>query len=325
MPLHTTLCDRLGIDVPIIQAGASIYTSADLASAVSNAGGLGSLGVWQRSTTDLEASLRMLRDSTDRPFALNHVVPDLDEDAFEITLKAHPAVVAFALDDAGALVDRVHAAGSLAMQQICTVEQAERAAANGIDLIVAQGSEAGGYAGDSVSTLALVPQVVDAVDPIPVIAAGGIADGRGVAAALALGAAGVNLGTRFLATKESPVSSTFRRQIAESVSEQWRQFDFPNTIRPNPGARGYGTKLRLRSNDFTRTCEERLRAGTLEVAEVQAQLMDAIAEGRLDEIFVSAGHSAGMISEVPSVADVITSIVADVGTASRRLHSVVQP
>jgi enoyl-[acyl-carrier protein] reductase II len=153
MALHTKLCDLLGIEAPIIQAGASIYTSAELAAAVSNAGGLGSLGVWQRSTSDLESSLRALRAATDRPFALNHVVPDLDQDAFEITLQARPAVVAFALDDAGALVELVHDAGSLAMQQICTVDQAERAAANGVDLIVAQGSEAGGYAGDSVSTL----------------------------------------------------------------------------------------------------------------------------------------------------------------------------
>jgi enoyl-[acyl-carrier protein] reductase II len=323
MPLHTKLCDVLGIEVPIIQAGASIYTSAELAAAVSNAGGLGSLGVWQRSTTDLEASLRTLQETTDRPFALNHVVPDLNHEAFEITLRARPAVIAFALDDAGALVERVHDAGSLVMQQICTVHQAERAAANGVDLIVAQGSEAGGYAGDSVSTLALVPQVVDAVDPIPVIAAGGIADGRGVAAALALGAAGVNLGTRFLATKESPVSSTFRRHIVESASEEWRQFDFQNVIRPNPGTLGYGTKLRMRVNDFTRVSEGQLRAGTLEVAEVQAQLLRAREEGRLDEIFVSAGHSAGMISDVPSAAEVVRSLVAEAATASRQLHSFV--
>jgi NAD(P)H-dependent flavin oxidoreductase YrpB (nitropropane dioxygenase family) len=135
----------------------------------------------------------------------------------------------------------------------------------------------------------------------------------------------VNLGTRFLATKESPVSSTFRGHIVESASEEWRQFDFQNAVRPNPGTLGYGTKLRLRVNDFTRGSEGQLRAGTLEVAEVQAQLLRALGEGRLDEIFVSAGHSAGMISDVPSAAEVVMSLVAEAASASRQLHSFVGP
>jgi enoyl-[acyl-carrier protein] reductase II len=227
MALRTRLCGLLGIEVPVIQAGMSIYTSAELAAAVSNAGGLGSLGVWQRSLDDLEHSLRTLNALTDRPFALNHVVPDLDEEAFDGCLRASPAVMAFALDDAGrSLVERVHDAGGLAMQQLSTVAQAERAADNGVDLIVAQGSESGGFAGVEVSTLALLPQVVDAVAPVPVIAAGGIGDGRGVAAALVLGAAGVNLGTRFLATRESAVSEVFRRHIVQSASGDWQQVEW---------------------------------------------------------------------------------------------------
>ena len=303
--IRTTFCDLVGIEVPVVQAGMSIYTSAELAAAVSNAGGLGSLGVWQRSMDDLERSLRTLAELTDRAFALNHVVPDLSEEAFERCLRAAPAVVAFALDDAGPLVDRVHDVGSLAMQQVTTVDQAERAAENGVDLIVAQGSESGGYSGDEISTMALVPQVVDAVDPIPVVAAGGIADGRGVAAALALGAAGVNLGTRFLATRESPVSALFRQRIIDSKSGDWRQFEFQNTVRPNPGTLGYGTKLRMLVNDFTLRCEEQFRSGSLDVDAIQAELLQALSDKRIDELLVSAGHSAGLIQDVPSAGDVV--------------------
>jgi enoyl-[acyl-carrier protein] reductase II len=196
--LRTPLCALVGIDVPVIQAGMSVFTSPRLVAAVSNAGGPGSLGVWQRPTEQLRRDISELRDVTDRPFALNHVVPDLDPVGFELTLELAPAVVSFALDDAGDLVDRVHDVGSLAMQQVTTVHDAEVAVEHGADIVVAQGGEAGGYGG-SVATLALVPQVVDAVRPTPVIAAGGIADGRGLAAAIVLGAAGVNLGTRFLA------------------------------------------------------------------------------------------------------------------------------
>ena len=204
--LRTPLCDLLDIEHPIIQAGMSTYTSPALVAAVTNAGGLGSLGVWRREVGDLERDLAELRGLTDGKFALNHVVPQLNDAAFTLSLTARPAVISFALDDAGELVKRVHDAGSLAMQQITTVRQAEEAAALGIDILVAQGGEAGGYGG-VVATLALVPQVVDAVHPIPVVAAGGIADGRGLAAALVLGAAGGDNASRFLACEEAPISS----------------------------------------------------------------------------------------------------------------------
>src|SRR5262245_7851926 len=195
--LRSPLCDLVGIEVPLVQAGMSIFTSPALAAAVSEAGALGSLGAWNRPTDQFRRDLAELRELTERPFAVNHVVPDCNTDAFAATLEHAPAVISFALDDAGDLVRRVHDAGSLAMQQITTVRQAQLAADRGVDIIVAQGGEAGGYGG-VVSTLSLVPQVVDAVGPVPVVAAGGIADGRGIAAALALGAAGVNLGSRFL-------------------------------------------------------------------------------------------------------------------------------
>lgn len=170
--MRSPLCALVGIEFPIIQAGMSIFTSPRLAAAVSDAGALGSLGAWNRPTDQLRRELAELRDLTERPFAVNHVVPDLNADAFAATLKRAPTVVSFALDDAGVdLIRRVHDVGGLAMQQVTTVRQAQLAVEHGADIIVAQGGEAGGYGG-TVSTLSLIPQVVDAVRPIPVVAAG---------------------------------------------------------------------------------------------------------------------------------------------------------
>ncbi len=246
---QSPLCELVGIEVPLIQAGMSIFTSPALAAAVSAAGALGSIGAWNRPPEQLRRDLAELRELTDRPFAVNHVVPDLDADAFEATLEHSPAVVSFALDDAGDLMRRVQDSGSIAMQQVTTVQQAQQAAEHGADIIVAQGGEAGGYAG-TVGTLCLVPQVVDAVRPVPVVAAGGIADGRGIAAAMVLGAAGVNLGSRFLASVESPVGERWKKALVSAPSEDWIQSDFINAMNPNPGTVGYGTRMRVLRTEY---------------------------------------------------------------------------
>ena len=180
--LHTPLCTLLGIEFPIIQAGMGVFASAELAAAVSNAGGLGSVGTFLRPVEDLPQQLAHMRAWTSRPFAVNHLVPALDEGAFAHTLTARPPVIVFALGDPGDLVQRAHDVGSLVIQQVTTVQQAREAAERGVDVIIAQGGEAGGYGG-TIATFTLLPQVVDAVRPLPVVAAGGIADGRGLAAA----------------------------------------------------------------------------------------------------------------------------------------------
>ncbi len=316
--LHTQLCDLLNIRTPVIQAGMSTFTSPALVAAVSDAGGLGSLGAWHRPADQLRRDLAELRDRTDRPFAVNHVVPDLDPDGFGLTLEHPPAVVSFALDDAGSLIDPVHDAGSLVMQQITTVEQASVAAEHGADIIVAQGGEAGGYGG-TVSTLALVPQVVDAVGPIPVVAAGGIADGRGLAAALMLGAAGVNLGTRFLASRESPIAESWKRAILESASEAWIQLEFFNALEPNPGTLGYGTRVRALRTEFVEMWRQRWVENRLDAAAAQADLDAAAAEGRLEELLVFGGQSAGIIHDVLPAADIVRMISADAEQALVRV------
>src|SRR3954470_2422351 len=211
--LKTRLCDVLGIEVPIILAPMGSCTSAELAAAVSNAGGLGGIGSLFRSTAAIKRDIDTIKTLTNRHYAINHIPQSLDHEAFAHTLAGRPAVISFALGDPGDLVQQAHDVGSLVMLQVTTVAQAIEAAERGVDVIIAQGGEAGGFGG-TVSTMTLVPQVVDAVTPIPVVAAGGIFDGRGIAAAFMLGAVGVNMGTRFLASKEAPIDDIWKHAIA---------------------------------------------------------------------------------------------------------------
>lgn len=313
--MRSNLCDLVGIEVPIIQAGMSIFTSPTLVAAVCEAGALGSLGAWNRPTDQLRRELGEIRDLTDRPFAVNHVVPDLDPDAFAATIEHAPAVVSFALDGAGTdLVEQVHAAGSLVMQQITTVRQAETAAEHGADIIVAQGGEAGGYAG-TVSTLSLVPQVVDAVGPVPVVAAGGIADGRGVAAAVTLGAAGVNIGSRFLASTESPVGERWKEALLTRPSEDWIQAGFVNAMNPNPGTVGYRTRLRLLRTEFVERWELQIGEIERDPGPVLAELGKAVAAGDKEDLLVVGGQSAGLIRSVESAGAIVRTLVAEARAA----------
>jgi enoyl-[acyl-carrier protein] reductase II len=216
--LKTPLCDRFGLELPIILAPMGTCTSAELAAAVSNAGGLGGIGSLFRTTAAVKRDIDVVRRLTSRPFAVNHIPQTLDDEAFRYTLAARPAVISFTLADPGDLARQAHDVGSLVMVQITTVAQAVQAAERGAHVISAQGGESGGYCGE-VSTMALVPQVVDAVSPIPVVASGGIFDGRGIAAALMLGAVGVNLGTRFIAATEAPAPLEWKQAITAAKSE----------------------------------------------------------------------------------------------------------
>jgi nitronate monooxygenase/enoyl-[acyl-carrier protein] reductase II len=314
-PVRSELCDLVGIEVPIIQAGMSIFTSPALAAAVCDAGALGSLGAWNRPADQLRRELDELRDLTTHPFAVNHVVPDLNPDAFVVTLERAPAIVSFALDQAGTdLVEQVHDAGSLVMQQITTVDQAKIAVDHGADVIVAQGGEAGGYAG-TVSTLSLVPQVVDSVRPVPVVAAGGIADGRGVAAAVALGAAGVNVGSRFLASTESPVGERWKKALVTHPSEDWIQASFVNAMNPNPGTLGYQTRLRLLRTNFVERWEARVDEVEIDPAPVLAELNEAVAAGNREALLVVGGQSAGLIRRVEPAGAIVRALVAETRAA----------
>jgi nitronate monooxygenase/enoyl-[acyl-carrier protein] reductase II len=312
--MRTRICELLGIDVPIIQAGMSLFTGHDLVAAVSNAGGLGSLGCWRRAPDDLARQLSIIRERTRRPFAINHVVPALDEATFAMTLKARPALISLALGDPGELVKRAHDAGSKVMQQVTTVAQARQAAERGVDLIVAQGSDGGGYVG-TVAALPLIPQVVDAVRPLPVVAAGGIADGRGLAAALVLGAEGVNVGTRFLASEEAPIGLAWKRAIVNAAAEDAIRVEVLNDIMPMPGSFGYGTVLRALRSPFVDTWIDRRDEARQQCERLLADLVELTRQGRIGEALPAAGQSAGLIGDILPAGEIVRRMVAEARAA----------
>ena len=316
--LRTHLCDLLGIELPIIQAGMGPFTSAELVAAASNAGGLGSLGASQRSAEDLKKQLARTRELTGRPFAVNHLVPTLNEEAFALTLQARPAIISLALGDPGDLVKRAHDAGILVMHQVHTAHQARQAAERGVDVIIAQGGEAGGFGG-MVGALALVPQVVSAVSPTPVVAAGGIADGRGLAAALVLGAQGVNIGTRFLASVEAPISEGWKQAILAAESEDSVKVDVWNDIIPLPGTAGYGTAPRAIRTPFIEKWQRRRDDAKREAERLRGEVMMALQQGKMHELVPLAGQTAGLIREILPVREIVRRMVAEAEEALERV------
>jgi nitronate monooxygenase len=220
MTAHTTVCELLGIEHPIVQA--PISADPRLPAAVSNAGALGSVALaWADDAGDLVRETAAL---TDRPFAGNFVLSRLDQrHRLDEALSAGLRIVLLFAGDPEGYVDPVHDAGGLVMHTVGSAEEARRAAGCGADIVVAQGWEAGGHVWGRVATLPLVPAVVDAVAPVPVIAAGGIGDARGVAAVLALGAQAALLGTRFLLADEMPIHEVYRRRLmtASETDAEW--------------------------------------------------------------------------------------------------------
>jgi len=324
MIMRTRLCELLGIEYPIIQAGMGIVHPAHaLVAAVSNAGGLGSLGAALRSPSELREQLALIRERTDRPFAVNFLVSDFSEETFAAALEARPAVISFALGDPGDLVRRAHAAGAVVVHQVHTVAQAVQAAGRGVDVLIAQGGEAGGF-GQFVGTLPLIPQVVDAVRPLPVVAAGGIGDGRGVAAALLLGAEGVNMGTRFLASIEAPIGDGWKRAIITAQSEDAVKVEFWNDISRSPmGRAGYVTVPRALRTPFHDWWAQRRAEAVQRAEELRNEIQAAFAEGRFHEYMPFAGQSAGLIHEVLPVREIIRQLISQAEETLRRAPTLV--
>jgi len=308
--LKTSLCDLFGIEVPIILAPMGTCTSAEFAAAVSNEGGLGGIGSLFRSTSAVKRDIDQVRKLTSRPYAINHIPQALDAEAFRYTLEAKPPVISFALDDPGDMVQQAHNVGALVMLQVTTVSQAVQAAEHGVDVIIAQGGESGGYCGE-VSTMALVPQVVDAVSPIPVVAAGGIFDGRGIAAALMLGAVGVNLGTRFIASTEAPVPEEWKQAIIAAHSEEAIKVDILNDISPIPGTKGFPTVPRSLPTAFLTEWSGRREEARRDRDRLRGQIVSTTQVGRQHECVLWAGQTTGGIKEILPVSEIMRRLVAE--------------
>jgi enoyl-[acyl-carrier protein] reductase II len=321
--LRTSVCNLFGISVPIVLAPFGPWDEVDLAAAVCESGALGSMGTAIRSPDELREQWARFRSLTDRPFAINHTGRPFNEEAFEATLEAQPTAISFHMGVPADLIARAHDRGILWIQTVGDRRAAELALEAGSDVLVAQGSEAGGNCG-WVSTMVLVPAVVDVAGDVPVIAAGGIADGRGIAAALVLGAQGASLGTRFLATTEMPVREAWKRRIIEAdaidavkVSHSERvmpPFTIPQ-VGPPFAPRALRTPLIEQLESEPETVDPSV-AGPAAVAAIKA--------GGGEEFLPFAGQSAGLIREVLPARELVRRLLAQAEAALERGAQLVQ-
>jgi enoyl-[acyl-carrier protein] reductase II len=308
------LCSLLGIEVPIVLAPFGPWEQVDLAAAVCNAGGLGSLGTALRSTDELRSQWRRLRELTDRPFAINHTGRPLNREAFDATLEAGPAAISFHMGIPAELIARAHDRGIRWIQTVGDVDAAEAALEAGADVIIAQGTEAGGNAG-WVSTLVLVPAIVDLAGSTPVVAAGGIADGRGMAAALALGAQGVSLGTRFLATTEMTVDQAWKDRIVaaharDAVKVAHSELALPPFNLPQIGPPFAPRVLRTPLTDQLEQDPDGVDPQAL-AARVRAEVL----AGGGHDLLPFTGQSAELVHDVVPAADLVSRLMAECTSA----------
>lgn len=323
--IHTRICDLLGIPHPIVLGGMGTATAAPLVAAVSNAGGFGTLGTSAFNAATLETEVASIRERTDKPFGVNHLVFQIQEEMFAVTLRSRPAVAAFAWarkdQDLRSYFQRAHNAGCKVMYMAGEVPEALRAAEAGADVLVAQGTEAGGHVG-WMASLPLVPMMVKAVAPLPVLSAGGIADGHGLAAALALGAEGVLLGTRFMATPEAPIHANFKEAIVQSDGHDTVLTEIPDLAsqRVWPGAMS-----RAQRNKFVERWSGREWALRQNAGVIGKQVAAARAAGDVDNASLSFGQDAGLIDSIKSVREVVRDIIAEAEEILRgRLPSLLQ-
>ena len=307
----TPICDLLDIEHPIALGGMGSATSPELVAAVSRAGGLGALGCHNQTPEQVRDRTAAIRRGTNKPFGLNFLLFDLRDDSFEMALEQKPSVMQFAWarpeQDLKSYFDRAHRVGCKVTHMAGTVPEAVRAAQAGADVIIAQGTEGGGHVGWMAST-PLIPMVVDAVSPIPVLAAGGFADGRGLVAALALGAQGIVLGTRFLATEELPLHPHYKKAIVESDGHDTQLSEIPDIA---AGLVWPGAMTRSRRNRFVERWAGREWALRQSRAEVNQKLRAARESGDVEEGSLSMGQDAGLIHDIPPAADIVTRIAQE--------------
>ena len=312
--IETALTRLLGIRHPILLAPMGSAAGGKLAAAVTHAGGLGLLG---SGYADERAIRRELSEAGNARVGIGFILWALDKNptALDVALDARPAAVMLSFGDPTPYTGRIKAAGARIFCQVQTLEQARQAAAAGADVIIAQGRDAGGHSGMTRGTIGLVPAVVDAVGPIPVVAAGGIADGRGLAAALSLGAAGVSMGTRFTATRESLWDQAMKEKAVASAGDQTAQTRVFDIVRGAAWPAIYpGRALR---NDFFAEWhgkEEALaeRQKTAETAYL------ATASDDFAQRVVWAGEGVDLVRDIPSARDVIERIVDEAASVLQR-------
>jgi NAD(P)H-dependent flavin oxidoreductase YrpB (nitropropane dioxygenase family) len=321
--IRTGVCELVGIEHPVFLGGMPlVYNTTALVGAVSEAGGLGIIGCTYLGPDEITRAAAEVRALTERPFGLNFLL-FLDDDAgFEAALAAGPAVMSFSWprkdQDLAPWFSSAHDAGCLVLFTAADAEDAARGAEAGADVVVAQGTEGGGHVGWMALSV-LLPMVVDAVAPLPVIAAGGIADGRGLVAALAYGADGVLLGTRFLASEESGLHSGHKQAIIDSDGHDTVLTEIPDIV---SGMVWPGAMSRVRRNGFINQWAGQEWALRERVADVRGEVADARAAGDTDRAPLFYGQDAGLIRDLPAAGDLVNRIVTE---AEEILHHKLPP
>ena len=327
--MKTALCSTLGIDIPIIQAPIGSASGPELTGAVSNAGGLGTLALSWTPAEHVTGRINAVRALSKKPFAVNLALAWPQEERLGICLGEQVPIVSTFWGDPSPYAHAIASSGAIHIHTVGSAEEARRAVDLGVDVIVAQGWEAGGHVWGQVTTMALVPRVVDAVNPVPVVAAGGISDGRGIIAALALGASGVWLGTRFLLAEEARAHPAYREKLAaadetstvysevfdvgwpgaphrtlrNSTIEQWDRAGRPKAPhRPGEGE----VVARGRSGDVVRYSD-------------MPPLADM--EGDTEALATYAGQGVGLVREVKPAAVIMTELLLEAREVAARLSS----
>jgi nitronate monooxygenase len=310
-PLRTAFTTALGIEHPIALAPMGNCAGGALAAAVSDGGGLGLIGGARGDWDWLARELDIVTGRTTRPWGVGFLAWSADPAIVRRTLEYRPHAVMLSFGNPAALAGPVTDAGVPLIVQVTDLDEARQALDAGADVLVAQGSEAGGHGGAR-STLPFVPAVADLAGPVPVLAAGGIADGRGLAAALALGAAGALIGTRFQATQESLAAPDMVKALLDGTGEDTERGRAIDIARGAPWPPRYpGRALR---NDFTRRWAGREDELAADEA-AQAEFREAFARGDLRYAPVWAGEGTDLITDVPSAADLTGRLAADARAA----------
>jgi NAD(P)H-dependent flavin oxidoreductase YrpB (nitropropane dioxygenase family) len=312
--MQTRFTELLGIRYPIVQGGLAHLSLAPLAAAVSNAGGLGQIGAACFATPEeLQASIREAKGLTAQPFGVNFPLGlSINEQFLDVALAEEPAAISITGGNPEAFLRRIQQSGvaSKTLVLVAGVRAAQKAEALGADAVIAVGFEGGGHLGrDDIGTIVLTPRIVDAVR-IPVLASGGIVDGRGLAAALALGATGVELGTRFVAVQESNAHPSYKQAIVEAKESDTVIIE-----------RSIGRPARVLNGLFVKEILQVEQQGEPVAAEERVQRLlpyirgsvnkRAALEGALEEGFVWGGQAVGLIHDIPTVQVMIERMVSE--------------
>ncbi len=313
--IHTRACEVLGIAHPVVQAGMGGGSNPELVAAVSEAGGLGVLACTWAEPAQIRAQIDDIRARTRKPFGVNFVLDQVHPEQIDVALDARvPVLSLFRSLDPTDVIRKAHASGVVTMHQITTNEEARVSLAAGVDVLVAQGREGGGHMGPH-PMWSLLPQVISFAGETPVLASGGLCDGSDLAAALAIGASGVHMGTRFLATPEAPISAEHKAMIIAAgdgdtvASKMW------DLLWGNPW---FGMQARGLRNSLTARWAGRENDLAISLDQARADLAAANAIKDHDNMTLMAGEGSSRITSIEPAAEIVRSVVAEAEAALRR-------